>query len=594
MILVGIADDHCASCAISINGEIVYAASEERFTRVKNDAGFPLNALEKGFEVLCIKPHEVDKFLFTQTDRRDFIAYEYKRESLLSISDAQKLMHDYWEPRLAGKNYPKMLPLELLKSKESFQKGFYGIPIEYAFKEYSNEKYQHICKSALVKYFEIDEDKIEFIDHHTCHAYYALSTIKKRPEGPFAVVTVDSWGDGKNQTVWRGEENSIQLIAQSSTCHLARIYRFTTLYLGMRPNEHEYKVMGLSAYPESSYSKEILTQLSKLVKVEGLKIICPVKVENMYNYLSDVYKGCRFDNIARAVQDLVENNLLELFENIAKEVKVKNFFYTGGVAMNVKANQKILESGHIKSLFVPGAPDDTSVPIGACLFYSSNKNLQLPFNSVKNMYLGESIEQIEPKDLDKINSQFKVTIKENISPNDISKIIMNGEVVARASGKMEFGARALGNRSLFALPSNWDSVDTINYLIKQRDFWMPFAGSVLEDDVEKVIGKSWKNSDPRFMTISFKTISNYYPLFKAATHRKDKTIRIHVVTKEDNPWYYDLLEAIKCSLGIGVILNTSFNLHGYPVVRTKEEAINIFCKTELKHLVLADSLISKN
>ncbi|ABM78759.1 Hypothetical protein P9303_20171 [Prochlorococcus marinus str. MIT 9303] len=261
--------------------------------------------------------------------------------------------------------------------------------------------------------------------------------------------------------------------------------------------------------------------------------------------------------------------------------------------MNVKANQKILSSDLVNSLVVPGAPDDQSNSIGACLLYQSIQDGKLPSNLTDNMYLGEGIEPIDESDIKRFCDKESVHIVKTITPGQVADILISGEIVARASGNMEFGARALGNRSIFALPSDWDSVDRINYLIKQRDFWMPFAGSVIEEDANFILEGDWKKGDARFMTISFPAKLEHYHKFKAATHRKDKSIRIHVVLKEENPWYYEMLLSIKKRLGLGVILNTSFNLHGYPIVRTKQDALEIFYATNIKHLVLGDSLLSK-
>tara|TARA_Y100000589_G_scaffold94989_1_gene89696 strand:- start:561 stop:2339 length:1779 start_codon:yes stop_codon:yes gene_type:complete len=591
MVTVGICDDHGASCAITENGKVLYASGEERFTRVKNDAGFPLLALNSGLKKLGLTYNDIEHLVIATIEREDYLAFEYRRESLLDIKDYQKLMSDYWKPKLSGDKYDKSFVHKFLKSKKNFKNGYYGIPLDSNKRDLKNKEYLEIIKNTLSKKLSLRADQISFVDHHKSHAYYALSTSSIDRKEKYAVITVDSYGDGKNQTVWIGDENSLKIVAETNQCLLARIYRFTTLYLGMMPFEHEYKVMGLSAYSNNKYSKHITEKLKKIVEVKGLKITSSNPPNNLYEFLSEIFRGERFDNIARSIQDLTEDILIQLFKNVSETYGIKNFYYTGGVAMNVKANQKIFELKEVNKLIIPGAPDDQSIAIGACLIHD-NKN-QLPFGSVKNMYLGDSIQ-----DLSELNIKALLKGTKNInysvpSIDEIAEKLINGEIIARASGAMEFGARALGNRSIFALPNNWENVDTINDMIKGRDFWMPFAGSLLDIDAKYVLEGDWEKADPRFMTISFKTKEKFYKKFKAATHRKDNTIRAHVVKEKDNPWYYNLLLKVKEKYGIGILLNTSYNIHGYPIVRTSEESINVFLKTGLKHLILDRFLLSK-
>lgn len=593
MVTIGICDDHGASCAISNNGEILYAAGEERFTRHKNDAGFPILALDAGLRELNLSYADIDHIAIGSTERTDYFAYEYRRESVFGIQDYINLMEQYWKPKLAGKDYQKDLPIKIMEKNKNFKKeGFYKIPINACTKDYQNKDYQNFIIKTLSKYFSLRTNQISFIDHHTCHAYYALSTSKKPKSERFAVLTVDSYGDGKNQTIWIYENNNMKLVEESNSCLLARIYRFTTLYLGMRPNEHEYKVMGLSAYAKTAYSNQIKNKLKNIVKVKGLKITTDNPPINLYEYLIEIYKGERFDNIARAIQDLVEESLVELVINVSKEYGVKDFFYTGGVAMNVKANQKLFELEQVEKIIIPGAPDDQSIAIGACLFYDS-KNKEVPFNGVPNMYLGTKIENIVENDIKNLIKNKSFISYKKSSINEVADIILNNGIVARAAGAMEFGARALGNRSIFALPNNWDNVDKINDIIKGRDFWMPFAGSVIDIDADKVIDGEWEKADPRFMTISFNTKEKFYSKFKAATHRKDKTIRAQIVNSNDNPWYYSLLLRIREKTGLGLLLNTSFNIHGSPIVCNLEEGFEVFIKTGLDHVILGNYLLKK-
>lgn len=593
MINVGIGDDHGAGCAIESNGRILYASSEERFSRHKNDAGFPIAALENGLNYLGKGVNDIENIFIATAERTDYLSYEYRRDCLLSINDYQEMMDHYWKPKLEGLSYPKSLPLKLISRHKKFsEKGFYGIPMNNYMQQWSNDDYQKIIKESVSVSIGIDSSKIHFVDHHTCHAAYAIATAESLPK-EFAVVTVDSYGDGRNQTVWLGKDNSLINVAESKNCPLARIYRFTTLYLGMRPLEHEYKVMGLSTYANPSYYQNIVERLMELVEFHDLSILQNSKISNLYDAISKIYRGERFDNIAGAVQQFTEVVLKRLFNAIFDQYRVSDFYYSGGVAMNVKANKEILGLGCVDSLIVPGAPDDVSVPIGACLAQYINKQRR-EFAPVNNMYLGP---EISSKSIDKTlsslglkGSDFTIQSLDNEIAADL---LTQGEVVGRVSGRMEFGARALGNRSILAVPNSWDTVDLINDMIKNRDFWMPFAATVLDIDMDKVIQDNWKKSDPRFMTIAFDTKTEFWPQVKAGTHRKDKTMRVHMLRREDNPNYYDLILAVRERTGIGAILNTSFNLHGYPIVWDSEEAVDIFQKTSMRYLILNELLITK-
>lgn len=592
MINVGIGDDHGAGCAIEANGTILYAASEERFSGHKNDAGFPLKSLQTGLAYLGKSVKDIENLFIATKEHTDYLSYEYRRDCLLSIKDHQQLMDRYWRPKLEGLSHPRSLPLDLIKKSDHFlENGFYGIPLDSYSKEWTNKNFQDLIIGKISDFLGIDPERIHFVDHHECHVAYAISTITSLPE-EFAVITVDSYGDGRNQTVWCGKDNILQNVAESKNCPLARIYRFTTLYLGMKPLEHEYKVMGLSTYANRSYYQHITEKLMSLVEFRGLSITQTETEKNLYDAIAKMYSGERFDNIAGAVQSFTETILEELFTRVNKALNVTDFFYSGGVSMNVKANKKLMELDCVTSLIVPGAPDDVSIPAGACLVQHMNRRREKA--PVKNMYLGPSLSQSDINaTIERIKLDNTLYHIEEVDNDRVADLLANGEVLARVVGRMEFGARALGNRSILAAPDSWDIVDQINHMIKNRDFWMPFAATVLDIDMDSIFSSNWKKSDPRFMTIALDTNKEFLKMIKAGTHRKDKTMRVHMLRREDNQLYYDLIMALRERSGVGAILNTSFNLHGYPVAWSADEAFRIFKTTSLQHLILEDQLISK-
>ena len=181
-----------------------------------------------------------------------------------------------------------------------------------------------------------------------------------------------------------------------------------------------------------------------------------------------------------------------------------------------------------------------------------------------------------------------------VNIREIARLIAEEKIIARAAGRMEFGSRALGNRSIFALPSNLNAIKQINEAIKGRDFWMPFAGTIASEDAEKYL-KFHDKTDASYMTVALETKDTYYEAFKAATHQYDRTIRPQILRKNQNEWYYNLLMEIKNLTGHPILLNTSLNLHGFPIVSTAEQALNVLRKSNLKYMIIGDSfLIKKN
>jgi len=591
MLIIGICDDHGASAALMRDGELLYAASEERFTRIKNDAGFPIKAIDAGLEAHGFSYNDIDQVAVVSEQHYDYMSFAYKRNVLLSIADHKNLMRTYWRPKLAGLKYPKdQLMVELRKKPEFSETNFYGI--EYLGESDDPQLNLNVrakIVQSISQHFTISPEQVVFVDHHGCHVYQAYFSDQRNLDAPVIGVTVDGWGDGCNQTVWSitGPEH-FEKIAESGECELARLYRFTTLFLSMKPLEHEYKVMGLAPYAKAEYSSEVQEIFQEIIQVDGMKIVHKRRPADLYRFIEDKLSSHRFDNIARGLQDFLEETLISLFSNIAAATGCGRFVYSGGVAMNVKANKRLSEQSFVDYFFVPGAPDDQGTAIGACFIANNMSGNNKP---IEHLYLGHVIERGEVQEVVKKLRPSNVAVTD-ASTTQIATLLVEGKVVARASGPMEFGARALGNRSILALPNNWDVVETINEMIKGRDFWMPFAGSILEEDALRYIVNP-KGIRGTYMTMAFETTAAYYEHFKAATHRYDKTIRPQIVYRKDNPWYYDLLVEIKHLTGHGVLLNTSLNIHGSPIVCSAKEAFEVFLETNLSHIVIGDKLFRK-
>jgi len=591
MNVLGIYDDHNASVSLSINGEIVCAVQEERFTKRKNEKGFPANAVKYILNKYNLNNNNIDIVAMSTIERTDINNFKYPIDAVFSINDYIDMMDDYWKPKLSGADYPKDYVKTVFEEKFDNERSFYNIPDSYY--ELNNDELQQKVTEIIIEdistFMEIDKAKIKFYDHHTCHAMYGYFANPNKKDKTIA-ITVDAYGDGRNQTVWKIENDKFELISESNQCEVARLYRMVTLYLRMKPLEHEFKVMGLAPYAKDKYSEEVVQVFNELLQFDGLKIVHKNRPANLYEFLNEKLKYFRFDNIAGGIQKYTENILLELFSKTYKETGFNNFVFSGGVAMNVKANKALGDLDCVNDLFVAGSSSDESQSIGACYFANYEANIEN--KPLHNLFLGtensnnDILLYIEKNAL---NNKYNISEASNTK---IAQLLHAGEVVARVSGKMEFGSRALGNRSILANPSNPGIIQHINELIKGRDFWMPFAATVLDTYAENYLVNP-KKFESRYMAIAMDTKKEYLNDIKAGTHPYDETIRPQILTKEQNSDYYDLITEFSKLSGIGSLLNTSYNLHGLPVVNDIEDAFHVFENSGLNFLVMNNTLFAK-
>ena len=350
------------------------------------------------------------------------------------------------------------------------------------------------------RFLEIDKSKITFYDHHLCHAYgYMTSPYRDKPS---LVYTMDGGGDNTNGTVSIGMPGEkLNEISRSSNCNIGRMYRYATLLLGMRPADHEYKLMGLAAYNSEKYGKEAYNVYANTLQVDGLKFKYKEVIKDHFFYFKDKLEGQRFDAVAWGIQKRCEELLTEWVYNGIKETGIGNIIMSGGVAQNIKANKIITELHNLNQLYIPPGPGDESISIGAA-FVESTKHIKSidKIASISNGYFGPSysIKQVENAIKNEVPKTWKVN---KVNFDDVAKVLVKGDVVARFGlDNMEFGARALGNRSILADPRRPDVIHHINKLVKMRDFWMPFAPSILaERENDDMINK--KGIDCRFMAI---------------------------------------------------------------------------------------------
>jgi len=586
MIYLGIIVSHNAGASLMINGEIVCAVQEERFTGIKNWTGYPKQAIDFCLNYAKKRKLVIDKAGFATTNNHAF-GYKYPIQHYFNVEDYHRFYTLYYSKRrneyrrkyLKDKrnNQNLYLAYEKIKPKDEFNLPLYrNLQIKFLKKQSKN----------LIK-------EIVFLDHHTCHAYYAFySSLHKKNNS--CILTLDSEGDGLNQTVWIYKDKKMKKILENDECDIARIYKFITCILKMKPEEHEFKVMGLAAYSKKKYILEVYNKVfKKILKVRGVKICHNKRPKDLYGHLLNATKHYRFDNIAGALQYFVEDLVTQLLKNTYKKYKIKNFYFAGGVAMNVKLFKDIGNLNFVKYLHVPASGADESLSIGACYLMSKDSN-NLP---ITNIYLGKGLLKSEKNvghnDLVKLFPNKKFVIKNNFSHQKLSVLLSKNEVIAVARGKEEFGARALGNRSIIANPSQYEVVKKINESIKNRDFWMPFALTILKEKHRKFI-KNSKNFRADFMTMTFDTIEKNVSHISAGCHPYDKTVRPQILEKKFNPQYHSLIKEFYKITNIPALLNTSLNLHGNPVASSLSDVAYTFKNSGLKYLYVDDKfLISK-
>jgi carbamoyltransferase len=563
LIILGIHDGHNAGACVLKKGDIIAAISEERITRKKNEAGFPTNAINIILEKNNISVDEIDHVVFGSN-------FVYKKEFYLNSE---------WY-RTGQKEQEK-------KSLKAYKKSHL---------QSLNER-----KKNVQRLLGINEKKISFIDHHTSHAasaYYACPWKNEK----VLVITCDGGGDGISATISIGESGILKRISHTtSEISLGKLYSRTAFLLGMKPNEHEYKIMGLAPYADQQGLNKSFIVMNKLIDVnqENLTFISKNQILSNYCYefLKNNLENHRFDWIAGAVQKITEELLTKWITSAIKQTGIKKIALAGGTFMNVKANMKILNISDVEDIFIFPSCGDESVMIGAAYKkyqeFLTESNVEFIPKKIDSIYLGPEFSKDEIEEsISKISKEkFNIQFHNNIE-KVVAEYLENGKIVARDNGKMEFGARALGNRSILADPSKNNIVKDLNYAIKQRDFWMPFATSILFEKSKNIIKNSKCIKSPHMM-IAFDTKQENSDVIKSGIHPYDLTTRPQILEKKHNQKYHDLISNFYTKTGIPGILNTSFNLHGEPVVFQPKDAIHTLQDSGLKYLALGNYFIEK-
>ncbi|WP_072090891.1 carbamoyltransferase C-terminal domain-containing protein [Candidatus Pelagibacter communis] len=597
MIILGIHDGHDASASLMIKGKIVAANQEERFSRLKGDYGLPLKAIRCCLKQGNISINDVDEIAVASHTLNPVLLY-IKRNANFTVSDWVKEQEEYWYKVF----YLKKKKINYYKI---FKNRFKKLDKYYDFKNlltlYNDrdliKKFKEIRLECISKNLNFPKNKIRFYTHEFCHIYYSYYFYPERKNG--IAITSEGIGDFSNGSVGTIKNNEYKLNSYTRKNHLGHIYQYITLLLGMKPNQHEYKTMGLAPYASRYEIDKIYPFLDEVLRIKNLNITFKKKPKDLYFYFKKIFHGARFDGIAGAVQKFIELKLQEWFLNCKKELKLNRFYFSGGVAQNIKAAMFLNNSKNLGKVIVPPAAGDSTLSIGACYHSMHLKNLEkknkdkLKISPIKNMYLGY---KNNPKNIEdyiykhKLDKKFKII--KNYKPERVAKIISKGMIIGRCCGSMEFGLRALGNRSILADPRKFETIAKINHKIKKRDFWMPFTPSVLFEDRNKFY-KNQKNLNAKFMSMAFETTEFGRKNLKAAIHPADFTIRPQTVKREDNKSYYDLIKSFKNITKVGALLNTSLNLHGMPIALSHVDALYILFNSDLDAMVFDKIIVMK-
>jgi carbamoyltransferase len=569
MIVLGISPGHNSSIGIYKDGKILSLVSEERFSKIKNHLGFPHRALKYILNKHNISPKDIDLAVIVGGN---------SRSQIINLTSRGHIPETFSTNEFSLKNFlRKILPKFMIMSYSK---------LKWDFKE-------KLILEMYSKFLGIPGEKIIFIDGHLAHALSAAPNIKPGT----LVMTLDGEHEKHCATVSIFDGNKVKFLSKTSLNHsLGLLYGIITEYLGMKVNEHEFKVMGLAPYAKGDRilkAKKVFDDLIWLKK-DSLQFDSKIDMHDVRPYLDKKLRGYRFDYVAAAIQLKTEELIVEWVKRAIKKTGIHTLALSGGVFMNVKVNMLIGQLDEVKDLFIVPSAGDESCPIG-CMFFGMKKlDKEAKIAPLTNLYFGPEYSNEEVLSIiqsSKLNKKYKIEIYKNMEEK-IASLLSKGKIVARFKGRCEFGARSLGNRSILADASNREVVMEINEEIKNRDFWMPFAPSILYEEADKYIINPKKFFAP-WMVFAFETKEKARKDLVAGLHPYDFTARPQMVTKEFSPDYYNLMKYFEKKTGRSGILNTSFNLHGEPMVCSIEDAMHTFEDSGLKYLAIENYLISK-
>jgi carbamoyltransferase len=573
---------HNATAAIMANGAILGVLSQEKVDGIKNSDAFPIDAAR----ALCDASHwsldDIEQVVLSSRlvyRPGAFVTRTDKKRRYYSTNPAVAAAR--WLERAAGHWFPA--PFEAARAQLRRRQQAAGD--------------QYLAES--LRSAGLDRKPLIRFDHHHCHARAAYHSYSQPGDGATLVFTLDGEGDDISATVSRVEADGTWNTLSQTPAHdsLGWIYSGTTRFLGMRILEHEYKVMGLAPYAKQYYIdayERIFAPAIRLADDASLRFRAPFHTAHFYDYLVDNAVGERFDNIAAAVQHLLEERVTQWVQRAIAQTGVRRIAVGGGVFMNVKLNKKLQELPEVERIVFMPSGGDESLPIGALYALAAQRAMQT--RPLHDLYLGPAYSDPE---LERFIASEGLAIRYQVERIDgieahLAELLAEGEIVARFSGRSEWGARSLGNRAILAHPSRMESFYTVNDQIKSRDFWMPFAPTILDSFAGRYLtGYNPAKTDGSYMITAFDVRPDAVAALRAALHQGDMTVRPQVLRRDANPDYYALIKHFSALTGVGAVLNTSLNLHGQPLVASPTQALYTFENSGLRNLALGPFLVRK-
>ena len=561
---LGLWDGHDAGAALIRHGEIVFAVNEERLSRRKLEVGFPFLSIAACLEHAGIDPSAV-------------------AEVALSTSDPAKTLTRL-VPRLKEEYYLIRRRKKAPGRLDGLKKGF-----KYRFTELGPNRFSralsHRYAVSALSSAGFENAKISLWDHHRCHAEAAsrLSGFRR-----CAVITLDGVGDGLSGSVWKFQEGRLECIKNiPAAVSLGIFFEHVTNLMNMRELEDEGKVMALAnyAYPIDDSSNPML----RLIRAEGLDLVSSHRSLSLYRELKRIFRQYPSEQFAFMAQRVLESAALALTANILSATGEIRLALAGGVFSNIKLNMKIEEETPAKKVFVFPHMGDGGLAMGAALGLSRKRAGAAPCR-MKDLYLGPAFSETDI--LTSLENWGFPYDKVSNAPQIAARLLSDGNILLWFQGRMELGPRALGNRSILARPDKREIKDQLNMVLKKRVWYQPFCPSILMEDAASLLHVEGRNIETnRFMTTGYRVRKPHLGLMAGVTNI-DGTCRPHFVGDE-NPAYRELLQNVKKQLNFGVVLNTSFNIHGEPMVCTPEDALRMFSRTRIDHLFLENFLVGK-
>ena len=547
---------HDSAACIVRDGEVLFAVAEERLSRIKHDAGFPRMSIQACLDFANIRAEQLDEVCFGWTTAGPGFRHDLKclatgglPLTYLNVVTTTLYFLSMWHQESGAKRFREL--------------------------------------------FGAGKARMRFVDHHLAHAIsaYAYSGFEDS-----AIVVVDGRGAWEATSIWRGSKGCIEHVATIPfPDSLGLFYSEFTEYLGFQRNSDEWKVMGLAPYGAPGI------KLDAFIEPEA----APYRVNHkrLFGNGNGSFSGMtpllgparvreseideRHKNIAYAVQDACEAAVLSITRMAVEKTRCRNLCLAGGVALNSKANGKIAASGLVDRIFVQPAASDDGVTLGAALVPYLDHGGCLPNKAMRHAYLGPVFDDVA---IESVLRTYKLRYSRLADPAECAaELLSNGKILGWFQGRMEFGPRALGSRSILADPRDPEMTAKVNNAVKFREWWRPFAPSLKKEAAGEYLESA---TDSPFMILTAQVRPEKRSIIPAVTH-VDGSARPQTVEKEINPLYWRLIDAFERRSGVPVVMNTSFNLRGEAIVHTPTDAVRTFYSSGMDALVIGSFVVEK-